>query len=407
MAKLRYFKQLVFNRSWSELLSRIVELTFGYLLYAISFLMPRNYKRWVFGTNVGFADNAKYLFIAATYESDIDACWIADSRQLAKTIRELGFHAAYKYSWKGLIYCMTAKYYVFTYHSKDINFFTSGGAKKINLWHGVGIKKGSKIVSKSMPLWLAHILLPHLFEKFDLFLSTSSLMNKHFQNMFDLSDECICEGMYPRCSFIMKPANDIIQQIANTENQNILMLIQKIRKYKHVYIYMPTWRINLKDTFLQTAEIDFDKIELVMERQDALFLVKLHPAVKLAQAHQELHHVLFLDKGIDIYPILPFTNTLITDYSSIYYDYLLMENKQVILFPFDINEYRKHADELAFDYDEYTPGKRVYSFNELLATIDDNSEHTVPQRDWVLNMFWGDYHSKADTQLLINKIQSI
>ena len=407
MSKIEYFKQLVFNRSGKEVLERIADLTFGYVIYAISFLMPRKQKRWVFGTNVGFIDNAKYLFLATRNNPTIDACWISESRKQAKAIREQGFNAAYKYSCKGLRYCLTAKYYVFTYHSKDINFFTSGRAKKINLWHGVGIKKGSKFVSKSMPQWMAKILLPHLFEKFDLFLSTSDLMNKHFANMFGLAPETVYEGLYPRCSFMMQPKDEILRQIAANETKDIQTLVDKLQTYQHVYIYMPTWRISLKDTFLQTAGLDFEKINAQMEKQNALFLVKLHPAVKLEQNHMQFKHVLFLDKSIDMYPILPFTQTLVTDYSSIYYDYLLMDNKQVILYPFDIEDYRKHADELAFDYDEYTPGKRVYTFDELLKAMDSTADNSVAKRDWVMKQFWGDYKNKANVQILINKIQTL
>lgn len=46
-----------------------------------------------------------------------------------------------------------------------------------------------------------------------------------------------------------------------------------------------------------------------------------------------------IDSSCDIYPILPFTDVLITDYSSIYYDYMLIPNKQILLFPFDEEEY--------------------------------------------------------------------
>lgn len=408
MSRIQHFKQLVFARSWGEVLGRAFELTFGYILYAISFLTPRKQKRWVFGTNVGFADNAKYLYIATLAHRDIDACWIAGSRSEAEAIANRGMNSAYKYSLKGLRYCLTAKYYVFTYHSKDINFFTSGRAKKINLWHGVGIKKGSKTVSKSMPAWVAHILLPHLFERIDLFLSTSPLMNRHFQHMFELPDGIIYEGMYPRCAFLMQPSEQIELQVQHTENAQTIETIQTLKRYNHVYIYMPTWRINMKDTFLTAAGIDFEQVDRLMSEQNSLFVVKLHPAVKMAHKQGTYKHILFLDKSQDIYPILPFTQTLITDYSSIYYDYLLMEGKRVILFPFDIEDYRAHADELAFDYDEYTPGKRVYTFDELTEELSKQAVNgNVDKREWVLQQFWGDYKAKADVNQLIEKIQSL
>ena len=50
-------------RKPKELFYRLIELIVGYPLYALSFCMIRNPRKWVFGTNVGFVDNAKYLFI--------------------------------------------------------------------------------------------------------------------------------------------------------------------------------------------------------------------------------------------------------------------------------------------------------------------------------------------------------
>lgn len=407
MSKLKNFKQLVFNRSWSELFSRAFELTFGYILYAISFLIPRNHKRWVFGTNVGFADNAKYLYIATEKYNDIDSCWISETKQEAKELQKRGIKVHYKYSLIGLYYCLTAKFYIFTYHSRDINFFTSGGAKKINLWHGVGIKKGSKSISKSMPSWLSRILLPHMYEHFDLFLSTSPLMTEHFKEMFSMPQDVIYEGMYPRCSFLMMPEDKINQIITATEPLETINLIYKIKTFNKAYVYMPTWRINLKDDFISAAGIDFEQIDRIMKKQNSIFLFKLHPAVKIVHQQHTYTNILFIDKAMDMYSILPYTDMLITDYSSIYYDYLLMPNKQILLYPFDIIDYKKHSDELAFDYEKYTPGKRVYRFDELCSIISDTAaDCNISQRQWVLQQFWGDYKNNGVTQL-IHKIQSL
>lgn len=44
-----------------------------------------------------------------------------------------------------------------------------------------------------------------------------------------------------------------------------------------------------------------------------------------------LSNITYVSPELDVYPILPFTDVLITDYSSIYYDYLLMDHKGCIL----------------------------------------------------------------------------
>ena len=406
MKHIDYFKLLIQSRSTTELIKRVLELSFSYPLYAISSIFHRKDNRWIFGTNVGFTDNAKYLFLAVSRHSDIDACWISERSQVVQQIQSMGLKAYHKYSLHGLWYCLTAKYYIFTYHSKDINFFTSKRAKKINLWHGVGIKKGSNDINKAMPSWVSRILFPHLYEHIDMFLSTSQMMDDHFEKMFHLLPEQIYQGMYPRCSFLMQPKENIMQHIQQYETSSIQNLINRIQKASKVYIYMPTWRAGQSDSFLEHSGINLLQLEQLMEEQNALFLFKLHPAIRSAHFSNKHDHIIFVDKDIDIYSILPFTSVLITDYSSIYYDYLLMENKDIILFPYDIENYKKHSDELAFDYDIYTPGTRVYTFEELIQCIRGNIP-ILKERHWVLNQFWGDYLYKQDTEILINKIQSL
>lgn len=396
--------KVIRSRDQKELLLRIAELLFGYPLYAISLCIHRKANRWVLGTNVGFADNAKYLYYALRNVGE-EAYWICLDRAKERELQAQGIQAYYKYSWKGLHYCLTAGYYAFTYHSHDINFFTSGGAKRINLWHGVGIKKGSTAISGSLPSWLVTFLFPFREEQLNLFLSTSPLMSEHFQKMLKLPTECIYEGMYPRCDFLRQDLQLIEAHIAQHETEPTRKLVERLKAAKKAYIYMPTWRVNLRDTFIETAGIDFDEIEKIMQQTDSLFLVKLHPAVKVEHTHSAREHIVFMDRNMDIYPILPFTDMLITDYSSIYYDYLLMPGKEVVLYPFDIEEYKKDSDSLAFDYDEYTPGKRVYDFAELCETLQGGN-FPVSEREWVLNTFWGTDYAKKNCERLIEDIKA-
>ena len=52
-----------------------------------------------------------------------------------------GYESYYYHSVKGIWLALRAKVYFFDNYSKDINFWQSGGAVKINLWHGIGNKR--------------------------------------------------------------------------------------------------------------------------------------------------------------------------------------------------------------------------------------------------------------------------
>lgn len=48
---------------------------------------------------------------------------------------------------------------------------------------------------------------------------------------------------------------------------------------------------------------------------------------------------------------------LVTDYSSIYFDYLLLD-KPIIFFNYDLEEYLNNSRDMYFNYDEFTPGRK-------------------------------------------------
>ena len=78
------------------------------------------------------------------------------------------------------------------------------------------------------------------------------------------------------------------------------------------------------------------------------------------------------------------------DYSSIYFDYILSE-KQVVFFNYDLEEYLKDSREMYFDYDEYTPGRKVATFEELKTAIldvfDKKDDYIVERNKMIDKMF--------------------
>ena len=198
---------------------------------------------------------------------------------------------------------LSAHVYVFSYHSSDVNFFTSGNVCKINLWHGVGIKGGNggkkdnNFASKKNSSYLTKILLPHMYEKNTLFLSTSDMMDKHFKQMFSLDDKVIFDAIYPRCYYMCKSKKEILSFIDKYEPKSMREMIAKLYNYDKVYLYMPTWRGNLNDDFIHEANFDFEKLNDILVKQNRLFILKLHPAVRILQNVNEKEYsiICFLD----------------------------------------------------------------------------------------------------------------
>ena len=178
------------------------------------------------------------------------------------------------------------------------------------------------------------------------------------------------------------------------------------KRYDKIFIYMPTWRDSQRDLF--TQNFDLAKIDDVMRAQNALMLLKPHVNTVIdAGALQRFKNILFIDSHVDVYPILPYTNVLITDYSSILYDYILMKDKDVILYLYDYEEYVKERDFFA-PFDENVVGKKIYDFEALCSCIEqEDYKINEEERTRIIEKFWGESMNSSPCEEIVKKISSL
>jgi CDP-glycerol glycerophosphotransferase (TagB/SpsB family) len=113
------------------------------------------------------------------------------------------------------------------------------------------------------------------------------------------------------------------------------------------------------------------------------------------------------DKDIeqDIYSVVPDYDILITDYSSIFFDYLLSDNP-IIFAPFDYEKYITKDRELYYDYDEVTPGPKCKNWEEVLEWIvkfKENPNLFKKEREEVKNRFHK-YHDGKNCERVYEEI---
>ncbi len=361
-----------------KLLSVILYATYSYTCYYLSHLFPRKKNIWLFGADqFHFTDNTKYLFLyVAEHCPEIRAIWISRNRALIQELRKKGFEAYHQRSLKGLFFALRGKFYIFHSQLLDINLSASGGTIKVNLWHGAPIKrirfsttKKGKIAPLFAPTIKNAFLQPYFFIDSDFILSTSKRVTKYFSEAFRVNESQCMEFGYPRNEILSYPKKNILKFIEKYEPDETIDLVNQLKMFKKVFIYMPTWRDNGRN-FIEETRINFTELNEVLEQKGYALLLKLHRYTTISSSSlNNCKHIISVDNSLDIYPILPFTDCLITDYSSIYFDYHLMD-KEVILFPFDMDEYLDKDREMYFNYDEVTEEELlVHSFEELLDTI--------------------------------------
>ena len=383
-----------------------------YCIYPFSFLFPRNRKKWAFGSFRGaFNDNAKYLFIHVSEQKhEIHSVWLSVKRATVLEIREKGLKSYHVLSPKGIWFALTSKYWFFNAYSSDIMFCLSGNTTRVNLWHGLPMKRiefdivrgplADRYLKKTLKERYYH---PETFQRPDYVLSSTSFFSDIFARAFLIPESHCMEFGYPRNEILT--CDDAKRQgfIARYEPETIGHLLSMIHEgdYHKVFIYMPTWRDSQRELFVQS--FDLDKMNRILKNQNSLLLLKPHAnTIVDATAFARYSNVMLIDAKTDVYPILPFTDVLISDYSSILYDYILMQNKDVILYLYDYKDYVGERD-FYYPYDENVVGKKVESFDALCQCIEQSDyKMDETQRNRILDKFWGNTVSVSSSKAIVS-----
>ena len=394
------------------------------VLYGVSrlgLLINRDRNKWVFGSHFGFSDNSMFLFFDVNrMHKDIRPIWIAHNRKDIVKVRSLNYECYYWLSLRGLYHCFTAEVYVCTQHTKDINRFASEGAVYLNLNHGIGIKKcywkNEKHLKrdtgktpeqlKSSFFWRI-ITYVSLFRVPDICLATSiPHAVDFFCPMFRIPLSHCIFGNQPRNEMLLLEKDEIKKKIEAYGEFSTLRYIHNIEQYDKVYIYMPTWRDD-GSNFIMKSHIDFCRLNSVLIEQNALLLLKLHPATdtRILSIHKYSNISLY-DNDNYIYYVLPFTDCLITDYSSVYTDYLLMD-KEIMLFLFDKEQYFEKCTDID-NYDYYYRGMRAYDFDSLISLIKTKKDCHIDRADYkfLMDYFWGSIDNPLDIVEEVKKRQN-
>lgn len=384
------------------LLMKFVIYLFGYVVYCFSFIVPRSKRIWAFGSFRGaFADNAKYLFVYVSEQCpEVLPVWLTGKKKTMLQVRAAGLRAYTLFSLRGFYYALRSGYYFFNAYTSDICYFTSGRAVAVNLWHGVGLKKIEFCIDRG-PLYDRYVrktlkerfYYPQVYKRPDYFVSSTPFQTVKFAEAFRIPESRCLNVGYPRNDILLMPERERERFIRKFEPERTGDWIREWQGYERIYLYMPTWRESQRNLFAE--HLDLEALNEAMKRQQALFVLKPHAntVVESRDVFMRYEHIRFLEGDVDIYPLLPYTHVLITDYSSVLYDYLLMEGKKVILYLYDYDDYVKDRD-FNYPFREHVAGELAYSFEELLGVMERN-DYDVGNYPVIRRRFWGDYAGDA------------
>ena len=200
--------------------------------------------------------------------------------------------------------------------------------------------------------------------KYDTVVSTSDFFTDLcFREAFSTKDIFVCG--YPRNDVLFEDADEK-NYIGTDKNTFETIKEHKNNSYK-IILYAPTFRDKGGDAFVDNT-LNLEELSKYLEKRKFILCIKMHTIIK-DKNQRNYENIIFYKNSADIYPVLPHIDLLITDYSSIYFDYLLLD-KPVLFFPYDLDTYINLHRELNFPYDSATPGYKAYNQEELLSYVD-------------------------------------
>lgn len=260
------------------------------------------------------------------------------------------------------------------------------GTTCIQLWHAAGaIKKfGLQNPSNQSRTSEAIQRFQKVYNRFNYTIAGSENMVNIFKESFGISDESILRTGIPRTDVFYDAYEKM--RIYN-QMKSLFSYIQN----KKVILYAPTFRGN----HLNHAEIAFDLKRLFeVFSDDYVLLIKQHPSVSFELNEKYNGFIVNVSDYYDINHLLLITDLLITDYSSVAFEFALLE-KPMIFYAHDMVEY-EHTSGLIASYELQMPGPVVKTTDQLIQVI-----HSQPFDMNKVRVFaeeWNQY-SKGDSSI--------
>jgi CDP-glycerol glycerophosphotransferase len=241
-------------------------------------------------------------------------------------------------------------------------------AHKIQLWHGIPLKKiGFPEVDSDINM--SQKKAEHLCANSsgcETVASTSAWVTEQLFSKAFKADTFLELG-YPRNDILLRAPqkNDLL----NVDAECYAIVTRHRKSGGKVVVYMPTFRDTGLDFVDESGQPVLQPRELAefAQTHGVLFLLKLHPYVEDRRL-SAIPGVVRYPSHQDIYPLLPLADALVTDYSSVYMDYLLL-NRPVHFFAYDQHRYCTQDRELFFPYEDMTPGPIARTQGALLADL--------------------------------------
>ncbi|MEN1937222.1 CDP-glycerol glycerophosphotransferase family protein [Paenibacillus sp. 102] len=354
-------------RIWKKLKKTSIVTTACKFVFTICSKIPYRKNCIIFESYLGrqYSCNPKAIYeYLKGRNANYHMIWSVDKRY-AKQFEAYGIPYVKRLSIPWFFYMAKASYWV-TNSRMPLWMSKPKHTTYVQTWHGTPLKKLAQDMEEvHMPGTTTKKYKNNFYHEsrnWDYLLSPSAYATEKFKSAFQFEKEIVEVG-YPR--------NDYLY----THNHSAY--IKEVKKKlnlpldKKVILYAPTWR---DDQFDETGKYTFDlqlDLSYLQENlgKDYIVLLRMHYLV-MSDFHLSKYEQFAYDvsKHIDINELYLLADMLITDYSSVFFDYANLR-KPIIFYTYDLASYRDKLRGFYFQFGEEAPGPLVMTTEEVVAAV--------------------------------------
>lgn len=264
----------------------------------------------------------------------------------------------------------------------------------LQTWHGTPLKKLAHDidVGDETTFYRSNMTYDQMTKSYDIdvkkytyMISPSKFTTEVFQTSFRINKERLIETGYPR--------NDIL---SNYTHKDVLKTKEKFHlpKNKKIILYAPTWRDNsfVLAGYTFKLEVNFKLWKEILGDEYIILFKPHYLIINDFDLTDVEDFVYFIDPSIDISKLYIISDILVTDYSSVFFDYAILK-RPIYFYMYDLENYADNLRGFYLDINKDLPSKPILDEHELLETIKRNEFNKTQ-----LDIFNARFNNREDGQ---------
>ncbi len=382
-------------------LVKIFKLLISLSLSALGNFIPKNRNKIIFRSSPDFSDSPRYIFEEIRKNPKFENhkfIWIVKNKnKFRNIIKDTTFIETYSFEWIKEI--LSSKYVI---SSHGASLWKAHNHINISICHGIPLKALFKF-NKNIKI-IDRLLIPISIKKINYLIVNSDFTKRLFSIIYSTLELDKIKALgYPRNDCLFKSNDESLKHL------NKLFAGSEMESKKIIF-YLPTFRAYNKeeDKKIKKSIILNRRLNDFLNENNIILIYKPHP-VNENFFNSFSSESIYLIKNEDlarynitIYDLLNGIDILITDYSSVYFDFLIVD-KPIVFYCPDIETYEERRGFFLKPYYRWTPGDKARNISELIESIESaitNPDKYRNQRKKLINILYKHKDGRASERII-------